>query len=159
MRSFIKIVFFITISFSCYQTLVAAKNQSSENNYDEVLAKSLGADDYGMRSYVFVVLKTGPAKITDKERRAEIFKGHFSNMATLAKAGRLVLAGPFMDAGDNRGMYIFNVVTIEEAKELVETDPAVAAGIFVAEYKKYYGSAGLMTINEIHKKIQKIKIE
>jgi uncharacterized protein YciI len=120
---------------------------------------SLGADDYGMRSYVFVVLKTGPAKITDKEQRSEIFRGHFANMGRLAKAGKLVLAGPFLDAGDARGMYIFNVTTIEEAQALVISDPAVKAGIFVAEFKKYYGSAGLMQVNAIHKKIQKTKIE
>lgn len=128
-------------------------------NYDAELAKELGADELGMRSYVFCVLKTGPAKIEDQAKRSEIFRGHFSNMGRLAEEGKLVLAGPFGDAEPWRGMYIFNVTTIEEAKDLVKSDPAVAAGIFAYELKKLYGSAALMKINEIHSKIQKQKIQ
>ena len=129
------------------------------SEYNALLAQELGADEYGMRSYVMVVLKTGPTKITDEKRRSEIFRGHFSNMKTLSDAGKLVLAGPFMDGGDKRGLYIFNVTTIEEAKEIVLTDPAVEAGIFVPEFTKYYGSAALMGISATHKTIQKTKIE
>jgi len=133
----------------------------ASNNYDENLAQQLGADEYGMHSYVFVILNTGPndATITDKEKRKTIFSGHFSNIGKLAKEGKLVLAGPFIEGGNKRGMYIFNVSKIEDAKKLVESDPAVVAGIFTAEYTKYYGSAGLMKVNEIHGKIQKTKIE
>ena len=129
------------------------------DEYNAELAEKLGADDYGMRSYVFTVLKTGPAEITDETERAEIFKGHFANMGRLASEGKLVLAGPFMDGGDKRGMYIFNVTTIEDAEALVATDPAVAAGIFVPEFTKYYGSAALMQISDVHSTIQKTKIE
>ena len=135
------------------------KGPAPPPGYDAELAKELGADDLGMRSYVFCVLKTGPAKIEDQAKRSEIFRGHFSNMGRLAEEGKLVLAGPFGDAEPWRGMYIFNVTTIEEAEDLVRTDPAVAAGIFVYELKKLYGSAALMKINEIHSKIQKKKIQ
>jgi len=83
--------------------------------------------------------------------------GHYD--AKLAKEGKLVLAGPFLDDGDKRGLYIFNVTTIEEAKAIVMTDPAVTAGVFTPEFTKYYGSAALMKINEIHGSIQKTKIE
>lgn len=131
----------------------------NSTGYDAELALKLGADEYGMRSYVMVILKTGPANITDELRRKELFAGHFSNMGDLAKKGKLVLAGPLMDAGDKRGLFILNVTTIKEAKDIVQTDPAVAAGIFTPEFTKYYGSAALMQINDIHKKIQKTKIE
>jgi len=62
------------------------------------LAAELGADEYSMRSYVMVVLKTGPMdeKITDPSERAEIFAGHFSNMRALAEDKKLVLSGPFI---------------------------------------------------------------
>ena len=155
----------ILITFLALLTLISspvskAKDQISDD-YDEKLAKELGADDYGMHSYVFVVLKTGPndAIITDKEKRKAIFSGHFSNMGKLAKEGKLVLAGPFVEGGNKRGMYIFKVTDIDDAKALVETDPAVEAGIFIAEYTKYYGSAALNKVNEIHNLIQKTKIE
>ncbi len=132
------------------------------DGYNAALAEELGADEYGMRSYVHVVLMTGPedANITDKMERAEIFKGHFANMGRLAKDGKLVLAGPFSDPEKvKRGLYIFNVKTVEEAQALVMTDPAVVAGIFTAEFTPYYGSAAMMKINDIHTTIQKTKIE
>jgi uncharacterized protein len=132
--------------------------EAANSKYDSELAAKVGADEYGMRSYVFVVLKTGPADITDPDRRREIFAGHFANMGQLAEAGKLVLAGPFIEGGEQRGMYIFNVSSIEDAQALVQTDPAVAAGIFVAEFTRFYGSAGLMLLNDIHKTLQKTRI-
>ena len=131
---------------------------SSENLYDAALAQKLGADDYGMRSYVMVILKTGPndKTIIDEDKRAEIFKGHFANMRSLAADKHLVLAGPFGDPENiRRGLYIFNVKTVEEAKKLVLTDPAVEAGIFTPEFTPYYGSAALMQVNDVHKRIAK----
>lgn len=135
------------------------KSTEAESKFDAELAKELGADDYGMRSYVFCVLKTGKAKIEDQEKRSEIFRGHFANMKKLANEKKLVVAGPFVEGEPNRGLYIFNVATIEEATELVKTDPAVEAGIFEFELTKLYCTAALMKINEIHASIQKTKIE
>jgi len=151
-------LFFIVALSACVSNYSPQSIQETKSGYDEQLAEQLGADEYGMRSYVFVVLKTGPAVISDENRRKEIFAGHFSNMGRLATEGKLVLAGPFIDGGDKRGLYIFNVATIEEAEALVGTDPAVAAGIFTAEYTKFYGSAALLELSKLHKKIQKTKI-
>ncbi|MCI5044892.1 MAG: YciI family protein [Aquisalinus sp.] len=128
-------------------------------DYDAALAEKLGADDYGMRPYIFVTLLTGPTEITDADKRNELFRGHFANMGRLAEEGKLVLAGPFMEADPKRGLFIFDVSTVAEAEALVETDPAIAAGIFTAEYTRYYGSAALKMVNEIHSTIQKSAIE
>ncbi len=132
----------------------------STASYNENLAQELGADDYGMKSYVLVILETGPkdALITDKEKRAELFKGHFSNMGRLAEEGKLVLAGPLAKNKPKRGLFILNVKTLEEAEELVKTDPTVEAGIFTYDLTQYYGSAALQQINKIQKTIQKEKI-
>ena len=124
-------------------------------NYDAALAKKLGADDYGMKSYVFCVLKTGTANITDAAKRNEIFAGHMKNIQKLAVEGKLVVAGPFADGGDKRGLFIFNVATIEEAKALVETDPVITSGMMVYELTKWYGSAALPELAPIEKKIAK----
>lgn len=124
--------------------------------FNAELAKELGADPYGMRSYVFATLLTGPndASITDETERSKLFEGHFSNMGKLAEEGKLVLAGPFMDAPPKRGLFILNVDTIEEAQALVQSDPSIAAGIFKVEFVKYYGSAALMQVNDVHQTIQ-----
>jgi uncharacterized protein YciI len=123
--------------------------------YDSKLAEQFGADERGMRSYVFVVLKTGPKQMPAGPKRDEMFKGHFANMERLAAAGKLVLAGPFDGVDGWRGMFIFAVKDIEEAKKLVATDPVVINGEMVPEFHALYGSAALMQVNETHRKLVK----
>lgn len=123
--------------------------------YDAELAKSLGADERGMRSYVFVILKTGPKNIEDKAERAKIFQGHFANMGKLAAEKKLVLAGPLDGKEGRRGIFVIATPDIEEARRYVATDPVIISGLMEAEYHKLYGSAALMMVNEVHNKIQK----
>jgi uncharacterized protein YciI len=123
--------------------------------YDEALAKRLGADEHGMRQYVFVLLKTGPKPVPKGPDRDAMFKGHFANMERLAAEGKLVMAGPFDGVDGWRGMFVFAVKDIEEAKRLTATDPVLISGEMVAEYHVHYGSAALMQINETHKAIEK----
>ncbi|PYS99057.1 MAG: hypothetical protein DMF63_13370 [Acidobacteria bacterium] len=130
--------------------------QVAASKFDAALAKRVGADEHGMRKYVLAILKTGPndAKVAPDEQK-EIFKGHFANMKRLADEGKLAVAGPFNDpARVYRGLFIFAVPTVEEAKALAETDPAVKAGILVVEYIPWFGSASLMLSSEFHEKVQ-----
>jgi uncharacterized protein YciI len=123
--------------------------------YDEALARTLGADDLGMRRYVLVILKTGPNRIPDGPERDEMFRGHFANMQHLSDEGKLALAGPLDGVDGWRGLFVMAVPDIEEAKQLVATDPVIIKGEMVAEYHKYYGSAALMTVADTHKRVQK----
>ena len=125
--------------------------------YDAELAKRLGGDDNGMKNYVLVILKTGPKDGEFKDKaRLDMFAGHMANINRLADEGKLAVAGPFVkNDRQYRGLYIFNVKTVEEAQKLVETDPVVKAGILIAEMTPWYGSASLMATNELHKKITK----
>jgi uncharacterized protein YciI len=134
-------------------------SQETNSVYDEKLAKSLNADEYGMKQYVFCILKTGSNITATPEEKSNLFKGHMANINRLAKEGKLVVAGPFMKNDKNyRGIYIFNVSTIEEAKVLVATDPAIKANIFETELTLWYGSAALQETLQIHEKIAKTKI-
>ena len=121
--------------------------------YDAQLASKLGADEHGMRQYVLVILKTGPTPMPRGKQRDEMFKGHFANIQRLADQGKLALAGPFDGVDGWRGMFIFAVKDIAEAKLLTATDPVIANGEMIAEYHEYYGSAALMQVNETHKRI------
>lgn len=123
--------------------------------YDAELAKSLGADERGMRSYVMVILKSGPNKVPNGPARDAMFKGHFANITRLAGEKKLALAGPFEGTDGWRGVFVFATPDIETAKQYVATDPVIMQGEMIAEYHKFYGSAGLMMLNEIHNKIQK----
>lgn len=129
--------------------------ETTPSPYDEALAQRLGADDYGMRSYVLVVLKTGPTPMPPGPERDAMFQGHFANMKRLAAEGKLALAGPFDGTEGWRGLFVFAVDDVEEAKQLAATDPVLIQGEMVAEYRKYYGSAALMLINETHPKLAK----
>jgi uncharacterized protein YciI len=126
---------------------------AAEPAYDADLARSVGADERGMKSYVLVVLKTGPTRVPAGPERDEMFKGHFANIERLANDGKLVLAGPFDGVDGWRGLFVLAVPDIEEARRQVATDPVVMKGEMVAEYHKYYGSAALMLVNDLHKKL------
>jgi uncharacterized protein YciI len=157
MKNSIKLSFVLLVTAFSSSALFAQPTSNTKTPYDADLAKKLGADERGMKMYVMCILKTGPkdAEIKGKERE-DIFAGHFANIGRLAGEGKLAIAGPF-EKNDKafRGLYIFNVPTIEEAEKLVVLDPAVKAGVFVPDMTLWYGSAALMSINETHKKIQK----
>ncbi|HET6603584.1 MAG TPA: YciI family protein [Xanthomonadaceae bacterium] len=121
--------------------------------YDAALAQRLGADERGMRGYVLVILKTGPARVPDGDRRKEMFAGHFANMERLAADGKLALAGPFDGAEGWRGLFVLAVTDLDEARRLTETDPVIVNGEMVAEYHPWYGSAAVMMVSEIHAKL------
>jgi len=123
--------------------------------YDEALAKSVGADERGMRAFVLVVLKTGPSKVPAGAARDEMFKGHFANIKRLAAEGKLAVAGPLDGVDGWRGLYIFAVPEIEEARKLVASDPVVMKGEMVPEFHKFYGAATLMLVNEAYPKVAK----
>lgn len=125
----------------------------SPATYDSTLASTLGADQYGMRQYVMAFLKAGPNRDQDSATAAQLQSAHLENIARMARAGDLVLAGPFLDDGELRGIYIFNVATVEEARRLTETDPAVRAGRLEMELHPWYGSAALQQLNDLHSRI------
>lgn len=146
----------ILIGF-CALLALAVPLVAQDGAFDPELAERLGADERGMKMYVFCILKTGPndAMVQGDERK-RIFEGHFENIKRLAEEDKLAVAGPF---GKNdrtyRGLYIFNVPTIEEAEKLVALDPAVEAGVFTPELTLWYGSAALMLVNESHHRLEK----
>ncbi len=136
-------------------TLPEKKDTSVENSYNEALANELGADEYGMRKYVMAFLKAGPNRDQDSVTAANLQRAHLDNIQRLADEGKLVLAGPFMDDGEIRGIYIFNVTSLDEARKLTETDPAIIAGRLEMELRPWYGSAAVMKVNDIHSTLSK----
>ena len=144
-------------ALSLHLDLASAQTAAADARpmFDAELAKATGADDHGMRSYVLVVLKTGPTPMPAGAARDAMFKGHFANINRLAAEGKLALAGPFDGVEGWRGLFIFAVPDIEEAKRLTATDPVISNGEMLAEYHKYYGSAALMLVSDAHKKIMK----
>jgi uncharacterized protein YciI len=122
---------------------------------DAELAKSLGGNEQGMRSYVLVLLKTGPKKVPAGPERTKMFQGHFANIEKLATEKKLAVAGPADGVEGLRGLFVLATTDIEEAKTWVGADPVITQGEMVAEYHKFFSSAALMAVNDIHHRISK----
>jgi uncharacterized protein YciI len=137
----------------------AQRDSTIENpNYDPVLAHKLGADNYGMKGYILVILKTGTNQTTDQAFISKCFRGHLDNINRLAQEKKLIVAGPL---GRNdmtyRGIFILNVTTVEEAEEQLQSDPAIKEGLLDFELYNWYGSAALPEYLESSDKIWKVK--
>ena len=147
----ILVLFFITLS-------VQSETKNENENYDSELAIKVGADDYGMKSFVFVILKSGDNKSTDQELRNKSFRGHMKNIRRLVAEDKMVVAGPFgKNDNDFRGLFILNVKTIKEAEALLDTDPAISSNFLKAEMYEWYGSAALSEYLEASDKVWKVK--
>lgn len=130
--------------------------QTSTSTYDKALADSLGADEYGMKMYVLVMLKTGSNQTADKATTDSLFNGHMQNIGRLVSMKKLVVAGPLQKNEKNyRGIFILNAKTLEEAKSLIDTDPAIKAKLLDADMFMWYGSAALPLYLPYHEKVQK----
>ncbi|AZB01153.1 hypothetical protein EG359_16725 [Chryseobacterium joostei] len=139
-------------------TLYFAQEKKTEKaKFNQELATSLGADQYGMKAYTIVMLTTGSAKIEDKTQMSTLMKGHMTNIGKLANEGKIIVAGPFLEKNKEnyRGMFIFNTKSKEEAEQWVKTDPAVQAGVFSYEIFPWYGSAALPLYLKHHEEISK----
>ncbi|SRR6266511_1179301 len=104
----------------------------------------VGPGGYEMTTYYVGFLYRG-AKWTPEETAdtRKIQEGHMANIQKMAAAGKLVIAGPFTDNGDLRGLYVFRVASAEEAKALVESDPAVQAGRLRFELHPWYAARNI----------------
>lgn len=96
----------------------------------------------GMKTYWFVLLVKGPDRDQDAATAERIQAGHIANIKRLHDEGKLELAGPFLDDGDRRGLFILNVETEAEARALLETDPAITSGRLRYELHPWLGQKG-----------------
>ena len=75
---------------------------------------------------------------------AEIQKGHMANIQRLAQMKKLVVAGPFGDEGQLRGIFVFRVRSLEEARALASSDPAVQAGRLALDIHAWIVPEGIL---------------
>lgn len=104
----------------------------------------IGPGGWEMTTYYVGFLYRGE-KWTPEEtpETKKIQEGHMANIQRLGAEGKLVIAGPFTDGGDLRGLYVFRVASMEEAKALVETDPAVKAGRLRFEIHPWFAARNI----------------
>jgi len=101
-------------------------------------------DEYQMKQYFMVFLTKGLNRTQDSVTVAKIQEGHLDNITRLFNEKKIVLAGPFLDNGTYRGIFIFDVATEEEVIQLLQTDPAIKAGRLGYEIHPWYGPGSIM---------------
>ena len=73
-----------------------------------------------------------------------IQKAHLENIQKLADMKKLVVAGPFGDNGVLRGIFVFKVASLDEARSLAATDPAVQAGRLALQIHPWLVPEGIL---------------
>ena len=97
-----------------------------------------------MAVYYLALLYRGPAWTADQTPEVKrLQEGHMANIERLAESGKLVLAGPFEDEGNLRGLFLLRAASKEEAEALCKTDPAIQAGRLRAELHRWWGPSGI----------------
>jgi uncharacterized protein len=94
--------------------------------------------------YQFGMLSRGPKWTAENKPEVQkIQEGHMANINKMAQAGKLFAAGPIVDNGDLRGIFIFRAASVDEAKALAAEDPAIKAERLKLEILPWFGSKGI----------------
>ncbi|KAA3635126.1 MAG: hypothetical protein DWP97_05425 [Calditrichaeota bacterium] len=98
------------------------------------------------QTYYFGMILSGSERSQSNEEAAEIQKAHLANIGRLADEGLMALAGPFWNEDNSnkiRGLFIYEVDSIEQAQELVDTDPAVQKNRLAVDVYPWIGSKNM----------------
>jgi uncharacterized protein YciI len=112
--------------------------------WSEDVMKKTDTPEKTTRAY-FGFLSRGDKWTPEKTAATEeLQKAHLANIYRLAELKKLVVAGPFGDDTPLRGIFVFRVASIEEARELAATDPAVQAGRLKVEIHPWVIPEGIL---------------
>lgn len=103
--------------------------------------KSAQEPKFEMVQYYFVNLMKGPNRTQPDSVAKKLQAGHMENISKMAADGKLICAGPYAD-DKGGGIFILSVKTMDEAKALVENDPAVKAGRLSYEIRPWMTAKG-----------------
>lgn len=107
------------------------------------------AEAIGMTIYYIYLLRKGPAwSPADTPEINALQEAHLANLKRLADMGRLVINGPLLDSfatsGEIRGIGALKADSMQEAEELISTDPMVKVGRLVFELHAWMINKGIL---------------
>jgi uncharacterized protein len=97
--------------------------------------ESVGSDK--MTTVYLVLLRKGP-HWAESHGSTALQEAHLANIRAMWRAKKLIVAGPMGDDGDQRGIFLFQVPSLEDAKALTVSDPAVKEGHLVGEIHSWW---------------------
>lgn len=95
-----------------------------------------------MKQYYFVMLTQGANRTQDSATAASIQIAHLANIERLAKEGKIIVAGPFGDDGNWRGIFIFDSASKEEVEKCLQSDQAISSGRLAYEIHPWWTQTG-----------------
>jgi uncharacterized protein YciI len=113
---------------------------------EDVMKKPATPITPGLFTTAYLAFLTRGDKWTAEKTPATeaIQKAHLANINKLADMKKLVVAGPFGDNGRLRGIFVFKVASIDEARSLAATDPAVQAGRLALQIHAWVVPEGIL---------------
>lgn len=157
MKKIITVIIVLSVIY-CFNSCKQAGNdqtaQVQTSTIDTTLIKKFGADEYGYKQFILVFYKNGPRHI-DTAQAATVQVAHLKYLKGLMDKGKIIILGPTMEENEIRGICIYDCKTVGEAKAFAEADPAVTSGEMMIEAHPWYGSAAILCVPEMHKKLER----
>jgi len=122
--------------FILFLSMASVAQDQREFSYTE------GDTTYTMKRYVFMLLNSGETKSQTEEEAAKYQELHMAHLSKMAEGGKLIVAGPFEEGGEHRGLLIFDVETIDEAIKLEGEDPMVKTDRLRMDTFYWWGAKG-----------------
>ena len=114
------------------------------NDRDEKHSESEFQIPEGMTIYYMGLLYRGPNSTDEVTPELEALqRRHLAYIRKIHEAGQMALAGPFVDGGDLRGIFLFRTGSLEEALALAAGDPSVQAGRLIVDIHPWMGPENL----------------
>jgi uncharacterized protein len=101
--------------------------------------------EFDVYELVLLVRPDDPPEL-DEAAADRLQAQHLGHFATMREAGHLKVSGPLTGEPDRRlrGISLYQVGSVERARELAEQDPAVRAGVFAVEVLPWYTAKGAL---------------
>jgi uncharacterized protein YciI len=96
-------------------------------------------EEHKMVQFHLALLKKGPKwDATKEQERTSIMQQHIASTEALLESGKAAITGPFADNTDLAGIFVLRASSATEARNWVDNDPAVKAGLFIAEMHPWW---------------------
>lgn len=135
-----KIVSIITVILLSSQLTYAQQSDSTAK--PETFEYEWASEKMIMQKYFIVFLKSGENRSQSQEEAMKLQEEHLSYLGGLYEQGIINLNGPSGGQSDIRGFSVYNVATMEQAREYAENDPMVLAGRLKIEVHPWWLAKG-----------------